>query len=252
MREAQRAYLPAAGHDWALPLYDPFVKLLGGDKARRALVDQAPLRPGHRVLDVGCGTGTLVVLMKRLHPDIDVVGLDPDPKALARGRRKAERAGLSIHFDRGFADELPYPDASFDRVFSSFMFHHLESGEKEKTLSEIRRVLKPGGSLHLLDFGGPNSGSQGSLARRLHSSHRLKHNFGGRIPTLMSQAGFRDPTEVSHQAMLFGRLSIAYYQGSVPTSPRRIVFLSSSPEEAGARRDRIDGAVSPGHGAGRE
>src|SRR5262249_52684007 len=141
--EARRTYLPAAGHDWFLPLYDPFVKLLGGDRARRALLQQAVIRPGHHVLDVGCGTGTFAVLMKRLHPDAEVVGLDPDPKALARALRKAQREAAPVRFEQGFANRLPYPDASFDEVFSSFMFHHLPAEEKEPTLREVRRVLKP-------------------------------------------------------------------------------------------------------------
>ncbi len=208
-----RSYLPAAGHNWALPLYDPLVKLLGVDALRRELVEHATIRPGHRVLDIGCGTGTLVVLIKRLHPDVEVVGLDPDPKALARGRRKAERAAVSVEFDRGFSDELSYPDASFDRVLSSFMFHHLQPGEREKTLREVRRVLKPGGFLHLLDFGGPASPPHGFLARLLHVSHRLRDNFEGRILTLMRQAGLLDPREVSHRAMLVGQ--VAHYQASV-------------------------------------
>src|SRR5207249_10176352 len=95
MMESSRTYFPAAGHDWSLPLYDPIVKLLGGDAARRALLEQAGLRPGQRVLDVGCGTGTLATLIKQLYPDVAVVGLDPDPKALARARRKAAPARLS-------------------------------------------------------------------------------------------------------------------------------------------------------------
>jgi len=69
MNDIQRTYLPAAGRDWALPLYDPLVKLLGGDAARRTLFDQAAVQCAHRVLDVGCGTGTLAMLIKRLHPD---------------------------------------------------------------------------------------------------------------------------------------------------------------------------------------
>src|SRR5215469_6148214 len=93
MQEVRRAYLPAAGHDWALPFYDPFVKLLGADAARRTLLQQADLRPGNRVLDIGCGTGTFVELIKRVHPEVSVVGLDPDPKALARAKKKAARAG---------------------------------------------------------------------------------------------------------------------------------------------------------------
>src|SRR5262245_9287922 len=165
MEKPRRTYLPAAGHDWFLPLYDPVVKLLGADRARRALLDHAALRPSHRVLDIGCGTGSLLILLKHLHPDVDVVGLDPDPKALARARRKAQRAAVAIQFDQGFADALAYPEGSFDRVFSSFMFHHLQPDEKVQTLREVRRVLRPGGSLHLLDFGGPDASSGGFVAR---------------------------------------------------------------------------------------
>lgn len=215
MGELRRTYIPAAGHAWFLPLYDPILKLLGADAPRKVLIDQAALRPSHRVLDIGCGTGSLVILIGRLHPGVDVVGLDPDPKALARARRKAERAALSIRFDEGFSDELPYPEASFDRVFSSFMFHHLGPDEKEKTLDEIRRVLKPGGSLHMLDFGGPESSPHSFLAHLLHFSNRLKDNFGGRILTLIGQAGLADAKEVSRRATLFG--PIAYYRASVPT-----------------------------------
>ena len=211
-----RTYLPAAGHNWALPLYDPLVKLLGGDTARGALLDQADLRATHRALDIGCGTGTLVKLIKRLHPGTDVVGLDPDPKALARGRRKAERAGLSIQFDQGFSDELPYPDASFDRVFSSFMFHHLRAEEREKTLREVRRVLRRGCSFHMVDFAGPEVHAHGPLARLLHSSHRLKDNSDSRILALMKKAGFVNATKVMDGSMFFGRLRIGYYQASVP------------------------------------
>jgi ubiquinone/menaquinone biosynthesis C-methylase UbiE len=87
----------------------------------------------------------MAILIKRLHTDTDVIGLDPDPRALAGVRRKAERARLSILFDQGFSDRLPYPDASFDRVFPSFMFHHLRADDRATTLSEVWRVLKPGG-----------------------------------------------------------------------------------------------------------
>ena len=214
MEQTARTYLPAAGHHWSLPLYDPLVKLLGGDAARRRLLDQAAILPGHRVLDIGCGTGTLITLVKRLHPDADVVGLDPDPAALDRAKHKARRAGITVQLDRGFADELPYTEQSFDRVLSSFMFHHLETDKKEQTLREVRRVLKPGGSLYLLDFGGPESGAGGLLARFLHSRHRLKDNDNGRILALMENAGFAAPRISGHGALLFARTT--YYQAAVP------------------------------------
>jgi cyclopropane fatty-acyl-phospholipid synthase-like methyltransferase len=210
-----KAYLPAAGHDWLLPLYDPFVKLFGGDSARRRLLDQATVGPGYRVLDIGCGTGTFATLIKGLYPDVDVVGLDPDPKALARAKRKAERAAVSIRLDQGFSDKLPYLEASFDRVFSTFMFHHLQMDEKEKTLCEVRRVLTPGGSLHLLDFAGAQADGYGFLTRYFHSSHRLKDNSEERILTLMNRAGFVSCEKVMEGVMLFRSLRIAYYQASV-------------------------------------
>src|SRR5713226_3744343 len=208
--ESTRPYLPAAGYDWSLPLYDPIVKLLGGDKARMVLLDQAALRPGYRVLDIGCGTGTLATLIKRLHPDVEVVGIDPDPKALARARRKAARAAVSIQFDQGFGDELPYPEAWFDRVFSSFMFHHLPPDEKGKTLRAVRRVLKPGGEFYMLDFEGPEKGAHGILSRLLHSSKRLNDNSENRVLHFMTEAGFAEPKKAGHREMFFGH--IAYYR----------------------------------------
>src|ERR1700730_4727237 len=148
--DAERSYIPALGKRWLLPFYDPFLWLLGADKAKQPLIEQAEIKGGLRVLDIGCGTGSLAILIKRMHPEAEVVGIDPDPSALAVAERKAKRARLSVEFDRGFADHMPYADASFDRVFSSFMFHHLAADEKTATLGEIRRVLKTGGWLELL------------------------------------------------------------------------------------------------------
>lgn len=215
MSEAPKAYLPAAGRDWALPFYDPFVKLFGGDAARKVLIDQAAVRPSQRILDIGCGTGTLAVQLKQLHPDIELTALDPDPKALARAGHKARRAGGAVKFDRGYSDDLPYPDSSFDRVFSSFMYHHLRPEDKEKTLREVHRVLRPGGSFHMLDFAGPESG-QGFLAHFVHASHRLRDNAGSRILSLLSQAGFESPGKVGQRSMLFGR--VAYYRAVKPAA----------------------------------
>jgi ubiquinone/menaquinone biosynthesis C-methylase UbiE len=209
----RRHYLPAAGHDWFLPLYDPFVKLLGGERVRRALLEQAALRSGQAVLDIGCGTGTSVVLLKQSHPDVRVVGLDPDPKALARAARKADRLSLSVELHQGFADRLPYPEASFDRVLSSFMFHHLPAEEKEPTLREVRRVLRPGGSFHMVDFGGPGEG-HGFLMKLFHSSASLADNAQAHILDLMTRAGFAQARDAGHRSMLVGRVN--YYEAVTP------------------------------------
>lgn len=214
MTGMERTYVPAAGHDWALPLYDPLVKLMGGDATRRVLTEQAPIRPGERVLEIGCGTGSLTLAIKRAHPDADVVGLDPDPKALARARRKAKQAGLSVRWDAGFADDLPYPDASFHRIFSSLMFHHLQSGEKEATLREARRVLRPGGSFHLLDFAGPDGADANWLLRRLHAHPSLKDNSDARIFEFLERAGFADVRKAGERTMLLWK--VGYFQAWAP------------------------------------
>jgi ubiquinone/menaquinone biosynthesis C-methylase UbiE len=215
MTHPERTYLPAAGHDWALPLYDPLVKLMGAERAKRALLDQAALQPTHRVLDTGCGTGTLAVLIKRLYGAAEVVGIDPDPKALARARRKAARAALLVRFDQGFANELPYPDGSFDRVFSSFMFHHLPKRVKEGTPREVRRVLASGGSFHLLDFVRPEERSASWWDRLVFSSPHFKDSFDSLILTLLRQAGFASSQKVKDAAIFFGLLHVSYYGASV-------------------------------------
>lgn len=216
MEASPRSFIPAAGRDWLLPLYDPLQRLLGGDALKRPLIEQAALAPGSRVLDIGCGTGSLTLLIKRLHPGIEVVGLDPDPKALAIAKRKAAQAGLAVSLERGFSDPLPYADASFDRVFSSLMFHHLTPREKMATLAEVRRVLKPGGSLHLLDFGPPRSGLARAAAHVLHRVGHLHDNVEGRIPELLGEGGFRHAEEVDHRGTFVGSLS--YYRAVKPES----------------------------------
>ncbi|HLJ15085.1 MAG TPA: class I SAM-dependent methyltransferase [Bryobacteraceae bacterium] len=217
MEARNKTYLPAAGHDWALPFYDPLSRLLGFERATRMLVHQAALQPAHRVLDIGCGTGTLAVRIKRLYPEVNVIGLDPDPKALSRARRKARQAAVSIQFDQGFSEELPYPDASFDRVFSSFMFHHLQVDRRGETLREVRRVLAPGGSLHLLDFEQPELSGGGLLTRWIRSSHHLDDNSEQRILAFMQEAGLAGPRKVATAAMLFGLLRMGYFQANAPS-----------------------------------
>ena len=188
--------------------------LLGFDRARQELIDQAKIEPDHRVLDVGCGTGTLIIMLKRRCAAAEIVGLDPDPKALRRAENKLRRAEVSAQLNQGFADELPYEAGSFDRVFSSFMFHHLEEQDREKALQEVRRVLKPGGSFHLLDFAVAGEIIHGHLSCLIHSSEKLKDNAPTRIIQLMRNVGFKDAVKVKDGKMLLGLLQTAYYRAS--------------------------------------
>jgi ubiquinone/menaquinone biosynthesis C-methylase UbiE len=179
-----RAFLPGMRHEWLLPLYDPLNRLLGVGLIRRQLLDQAGLRPGQRVLEIGCGTGTLLLAAKQAQPAAVVVGLDPDLAALARASRKARRRGLAVQLDRGHADELPYADDSVDVVLSSFMLHHVPADQREPAMREVRRVLRPGGALHLVDVGG--SGERG------HRHRFTREHAVDDVPDLLHRAGFAE------------------------------------------------------------
>ena len=205
MTEA-RAYVPAAGHDWLLPLYDPLLRLLGDARHKRALIQAADIRPGHRVLDLGCGTGALTLLIHEQCPDAKLVALDPDPKALALARRKAERVGADIDWHQGFADALPFEDASFDRIVSSLVFHHLPPDVVRATLPELRRVLRPGGSVWVLDFGhGGTHGLHGWMARFVSHQHG-DEDVAGALPALMQAAGLEGAEATPGPRTLMGPL----------------------------------------------
>ena len=207
--ETHRHFIPAAGRDLFLPLYDPLVKLLGrNEQTRGELVRRAHIGPGQQVLDLGCGTGSLSVLIQQRHPEAKLTGLDPDPKALARATAKAARAGLTIRFEQGFGDALPFADASLDRVLSSLVLHHLTREEKLAAFRDVRRVLRPGGELHVLDFGPPQGRLDRVLTHIIHRGEAMNDNLGGQLPALMQEAGLVEVRESSSVRTAFGRLTI--------------------------------------------
>ena len=193
-------YLPAAGHDYLLPFYDVMTKLMGVTKIHRELVEHADLHDGHRVLEVGAGTGNVSVLAKRMVPGIALTATDPDPRALRRARRKSK----SIKFERAFAQDLPYEDASFDRVLSSLMLHHLGDDLKATALAEIHRVTTPGGTLVVADLVGHGHGFTGHKAMQ-------QAAFADDVPALLRDAGFSAAEEVGRRS---GRLgTVAFWRG---------------------------------------
>jgi ubiquinone/menaquinone biosynthesis C-methylase UbiE len=191
-RTSQREYIPGLGKHFLTPFYDVVHHVFGLQSIHREMVELAGLRAGHRVLDVGCGTGNLLRTTGRSHRDVELAGLDPDPVALARAGRKARRAGLTIRFDRGFAQELPHPDGSVDRVFSSLMLHHLDTEAKDALLAEVRRVLRPDGLLVLADVVTDGHGhGHGRMRSQLHD------NGTGAVSRRIAAAGFAvEPTRV--------------------------------------------------------
>ena len=206
-----KEYIPAAKFYWLTPLYDPLVKLAMPEHLfRQRIVEQAKLRPGMKVLDIGCGTGSMDILIKQLAPQTDVTGLDGDPQVLEIARNKAAKANLNIQFEIGFSYKLPYGESQFDRVFSSMMFHHLNQGNKLLTLKEIHRVLKPGGEFDLVDFGAPGSFSARVCALIMRQLEELDDNLQGKIPGYISSAGFTQVDDMGRVNTTLGTLQ--YYR----------------------------------------
>jgi ubiquinone/menaquinone biosynthesis C-methylase UbiE len=190
---ADKSYLPALRFERLTPLFDPIVRVTTREGTfKRKLLDQAQLRPGQRVLDLGCGTGTLAIAALRREPGIEMTGLDADPAIIAQARRKAALAGLEVRLDVGMADELPYEDATFDRVLSTLFFHHLTPEVKAATARQVARVLRPGGELHVADWGLPADplARLASLGiRAFDGDEPTRDNLAGRLPRFVQAAG---------------------------------------------------------------
>jgi ubiquinone/menaquinone biosynthesis C-methylase UbiE len=178
---------------WA-PSYDLVVTVLTLGRSRlirQRTVDLADLRPGETVLEVGCGTGAVArVARARLGPDGQVIGIDPSAQMIAVARRKAGREHLDIDFRVAGIEALPFPDASVDVALSSLMMHHLPADLKRTGLAEVRRVLRPGGRLAIVDFG-KRRGLLSHLALSAIVHHSSEHTVEDLVPVLET-AGFAD------------------------------------------------------------
>lgn len=190
---------------WAA-YYDVTVNLLTLGKARRLrtmTVDQALIKPGDRVLDVGCGTGEVTLLAKTRAGLGEVYGIDPAPEMISVAGNKAKRRRLDIDFRVGVIESLPLPDSSIDVVTSSLMMHHLPEPLKARGLAEIYRVLRPGGRLLIADFMRPT----GSFLNHLFiafTRHRGLRAGIEDLQTLLKDAGFSQITQLDQTILLIG------------------------------------------------
>lgn len=205
-------YLPALRFRALTALFDPVVRLtLRERKFKQRLIDQADPQSGQRILDVGCGTGTLALSLKTRAVNTEVVGLDADPEILKRARAKAHEAELEVRFDRALATELPYEDGSFDLVLSTLFFHHLTGTDKGGAVKEIARVLKPGGELHVADMGGPADPLMRALffctVRLFDGLEQTRDNATGALPAIFEAGGFQ-ATETERFRTVLGSLAI--------------------------------------------
>ncbi|MGB7070654.1 MAG: methyltransferase domain-containing protein [Pyrinomonadaceae bacterium] len=205
-------YIPALSYNWLTPFYDTVVRLTTREEVfKRALVEQSQVEGNHRVLDLACGTATLTLLLKQDQLLAEVVGIDGDGKILAIAKKKARSAGLEIQFDEGMSFDLPYQNESFDRVTSSLFFHHLTRVNKLKTIGEVTRVLKPNGEFHIADWGLPANRYMklsSLFIQLLDGFETTEDSFAGKLPVLLTEAGFEKVEETRSFNTLFGTIRL--------------------------------------------
>lgn len=218
-------YLPALRFRFLTAAYDPLIRWTTREETfRRRLIEQAGLRPGQRVLDIGCGTGTLALMIKQAELGAEVMGLDADSAMLSQANAKAVATGAEIRFVEGRSDELPYESASFDRVFTSLFFHHLTDGVKRATIAEIARVLRPGGELHVADWGRPSDPVMRVLSwqiRLFDGREPTRANLAGALPVLLEDGGLANASETGRLRTAFGTLALYEAQKPDGTSSTR-------------------------------
>lgn len=205
------AYIPALKYHFLTPIYDWFVRLTMPEmKVKKQLVQQAELRAGDKILDFGCGTATLTLLIEEQCIDCNVIGLDTDPQIVAIARKKISQKKSAITLLIYKGKNLPFPDRTFDKVLSSWVFHHLTTSQKIGAFKEIFRVLKPKGELHIADWGKAETKLMRFLFFVLQvfdNFYTTNDNVKGKLPELIRKGGFQRVDIVGNQSTLFGTLS---------------------------------------------
>jgi ubiquinone/menaquinone biosynthesis C-methylase UbiE len=205
-------FTPAAGRPEWTPFYDFAIALLTRERIwRSALLRQVAPTSEDRILDVGCGTGTFALMLKRAAVKCEVVGIDPDADVLTRARGKAVKARAEIIFRQGFARDAGAEPAAFSKIVSSLVFHQVPMAEKRAGFAAIWRGLKAGGVLHVADYGlqrTPFMRAAFRQVQRLDGFDNTEPNARGVLPELMTEAGFSEVRETHVIRTLTGSISL--------------------------------------------
>lgn len=147
------SFTPALGRAELTGLYDRAIRLLTRERAwRSALLRQVAPRAGESILDVGCGTGTFAIMLKRAAPEARVIGLDPDPNVLELAAAKADRAGVRVEWRQGFAHDAATFAGTMDKAVSSLVLHQVPLDGKSAAIEAMFSAVGSGGEVHIADY----------------------------------------------------------------------------------------------------
>lgn len=212
MKKDTKDYIPALKYEWLTRFYNPLIRFTMPEKQfKTELIRQANIKKNYRVLDFGVGTATLSLMIKDTNPTSEVNGVDVDEKVLTIANKKIKKARAMIFVTKYDGVKLPYANASFDRVLTSLVFHHLTAEQKHNSLVEIKRVLKPNGELHIADWGKASSVLMRSLfyfVQILDGFKTTNDNVKGLLPAYIEIAGFHEVEITKNYSTMFGTLTL--------------------------------------------
>lgn len=194
-----KTYIPALGYDFLSEYYDLTIKLTMPEKKFRAqLIDWVEPFSGESILEFGFGTAQNLILLKQRKPEALVQGVDIDPKIKSIAEYKLRKHNLEVPLHLYDGKTLPFANNSFDKVFSSLVFHQLDAETKLNCLKELFRVLKPEGMLVIGDWGKAKSKWMRFsfyAVQLLDGFKTTNDNVNGLLPQFISDAGFLDVEE---------------------------------------------------------
>jgi len=205
-------YIPALKYHWLTPIYDWFIAVTMPEiRFKNDLIEQTQISSHQRVLDFGCGTATLTLMLKEAHPTAQIWGIDVDPQILKKAFEKQQQSNLTVRLDQYEGGKMPYPGAYFDRVVSSLVFHHLTTTQKIEAFQEIYRVLKPAGEFHIADWGTPQNWLMRVaffVLQIFDNFHTTNDNVNGILSDLLKKGGFGRVCIKKNYATVFGTLQL--------------------------------------------
>jgi ubiquinone/menaquinone biosynthesis C-methylase UbiE len=197
------------------------------------------LKAGNRVLDAGCGPGTITLGLARAVAPGSVIGVDAEDSQFEQSRAQARREGLDVEFRKGSVYELPFPDKQFNAVFSHAVLEHLS--DPAAAIAEFRRVLKPGGVIGLRagDLGGLLIDADSEGPAQAFASYIAQQkqgakdpNVGRKLARLMRQAGFSvEAMTASYEVISDLLMKIGPILAGQFTSPGDFCSVKDRPEQ---------------------
>lgn len=209
----ERTFTPAMGRFLPTRFYDSVAALMRERLWRGLVAMHVAPQSGDVIVDVGCGTGSLALLLHHAQPSARVVGVDPDREVLARAQRKADDGGAALEWRVGMGDAVVevVGSGSADAVVSSLVLHQCPMAVKRAVLASMFAALRPGGRLVIADYGWQRTRLM-RLAFRVvqlaDGKQDTQPNADGVLPRLISEAGFRDVREAEVVPTISGSISV--------------------------------------------